>query len=177
MIKLHLGCGNKKLKDYTNIDIRELPSVDVVDDIKVLNNFNDNSVDVIYASHVLEHFGRLEYMNVLENWYKKLKDGGVLRIAVPDLEMVMEHYNEHKDIVMLRGFLYGGQTYPQNYHYCGWDFNSIKTDLMSIGFKEVYKYDWTKTDHSDVDDFSQSYLPHMDKKNGKLMSLNIESIK
>jgi predicted SAM-dependent methyltransferase len=177
MIKLHLGCGDKRLKDYTNIDIRELPSVDVVDDIKVLNDFDDNSVDVIYASHVLEHFGRFEYMSVLENWHKKLNVGGVLRISIPDLEMVIEHYNENKDIVMLRGFLYGGQTYPQNYHYCGWDFNSIKGDLMSIGFKEVYRYDWTKTDHSDVDDFSQSYLPHMDKKNGKLMSLNIEAIK
>ena len=37
--------------------------------------------------------------------------------------------------------------------------------------------DWRDTEHSELDDFSQSYLPHMDKDNGKLMSLNIEAVK
>jgi hypothetical protein len=41
----------------------------------------------------------------------------------------------------------------------------------------VSKYDWRDTEHSELDDFSQSYLPHMDKDNGKLMSLNIEAVK
>jgi hypothetical protein len=78
---------------------------------------------------------------------------------------------------LLRGFLYGGQTYAQNYHYCSWDFQSLSNDLIKIGFKEIKKYDWRYTEHSHIDDFSQSYLPHMDKTNGKLMSLNIEAVK
>jgi hypothetical protein len=46
-----------------------------------------------------------------------------------------------------------------------------------VGFKEVYLWDWRETEHSHIDDFSQAYLPHMDKENGVLMSLNIEAKK
>ena len=46
-----------------------------------------------------------------------------------------------------------------------------------INFKEVNYFDWRKTEHSHIDDFSQCYLPHMDKDNGLLMSLNIEAKK
>ena len=49
--------------------------------------------------------------------------------------------------------------------------------LKSLGFSEVKKYDWRKTSHSQFDDHSQAYLPHMDKENGDLMSLNIEAVK
>ena len=48
---------------------------------------------------------------------------------------------------------------------------------MHIGFKDVYKYDWRQTEHSYIDDYTQSYLPHMDKENGTLLSLNVEAIK
>jgi ubiquinone/menaquinone biosynthesis C-methylase UbiE len=175
--KLHLGCGNKPIKDFINIDVRHLEGVDMVDDIKQLSSFENKSVDLIYCSHVLEHFGRNEYKSVLKRWFDLLKDGGTLRVAVPDFEKVVEHYNEYKDLNLLRGFLYGGQTYDQNFHYCGWDFKTLEYDLKSIGFNKIIRYDWRKTEHFDIDDFSQSYLPHMEKIHGKLMSLNVEATK
>jgi predicted SAM-dependent methyltransferase len=177
MFKLHLGCGNKILKDFTNIDIRPSKGVDIVDDISILNNIKNEEVDLIYASHVLEHFGRYEYKNVLKRWFEVLKKDGILRLAVPNFEEVVNYYIKHKDLDVLMGFLYGGQTYKQNYHYCTWDFNTLSNDLKSIGFREVNKYEWRQTEHGDIDDFSQCYLPHMDKENGTLMSLNIEAIK
>lgn len=177
LTKLHLGCGTKKIKNFINIDIREDVNPDVIDDISKLNSFNDNSVDLIYACHVLEHFGRHEYNKVLERWFKVLKNGGILRISVPDFSKITEYYNKTKDLKKLIGFLYGGQNYKENYHYCTWDFESIEKDLKSIGFKEIKKYDWRDTEHFDLDDFSQAYIPHMDKENGLLMSLNIEAIK
>jgi predicted SAM-dependent methyltransferase len=106
-----------------------------------------------------------------------LKDGGILRVAVPDFEKIVEHYSEFRDLKQLRGFLYGGQNYNENYHYCVWDFKQLEEDLKYVGFKYVTLYDWRKTEHSHVDDFSQSYLPHMNKQNGKLMSLNVEALK
>jgi ubiquinone/menaquinone biosynthesis C-methylase UbiE len=175
--KLHLGCGNKPIKDFINIDVRHLEGVDMVDDIKQLSSFENKSVDLIYCSHVLEHFGRNEYKSVLKRWFDLLKDGGTLRIAVPDFEKVVEHYNEYKDLNILRGFLYGGQTYDQNFHYCGWDFKTLENDLKLIGFNKITRYDWRETEHSNIDDFSQSYLPHMEKIHGKLMSLNVEATK
>lgn len=176
-MKLHLGCGEKYIKGFINVDIRNLATVDVIDDITKLNKFEKESVELIYASHVLEHIGRRQYMDVLKRWYDVLKPNGILRIAVPDFEKIVEHYNENKDLLILRGLLYGGQTYPQNYHYCIWDFKTLSNDLKTIGFKDVYRYDWRKTEHAEIDDYSQSYLPHMDKENGRLMSLNIEAIK
>lgn len=175
--KLHLGCGNKIIPNFTNIDIRPMEGVDLVEDISELKKIENNSVELIYACHVLEHFGRHEYMKVLNRWYDLLKDGGKLRISVPNFEEVVNYYNKTKDLKKLLGFLYGGQNYEQNYHYCTWDFNSISEDLINVGFKEVYRYDWKLTEHSNVDDFSQAYIPHMDKENGILMSLNIEAIK
>jgi len=175
--KLHLGCGNKHLDGFINVDIRNLPEVDIVDDIKTLKSFDLNSIDLIYCSHVLEHFGRREYLNVLKRWYAILKKDGILRVSVPNFKSIVEHYVEHKNLSMLLGLLYGGQNYPENFHYCIWDFENLKNDLLFIGFKNIKEFDWRNTEHGFIDDYSQSYLPHMDKENGKLMSLNIEAIK
>ena len=49
--------------------------------------------------------------------------------------------------------------------------------LSDLGFTGIAKYDWRNTEHSKFDDHSQAYLPHMDKNNGTLMSLNMECIK
>ena len=177
-MKLHLGCGDKILEGFTNVDIRKKDGVDLVDDISSISGIKNGSVELIYACHVLEHFGRYEYKKVLKRWYDVLETGGTLRLAVPDLKKVFHLYVE-KNIPLnsLMGFLYGGQTFEQNYHYIGFDYDTLKSDLLEIGFKEVHNWDWRETEHSDVDDFSQAYLPHMDKKNGELMSLNIETIK
>lgn len=175
--KLHLGCGNKIIEGFTNIDIRPMDGIDLVDDISKLSKIENNTIELIYACHVLEHFGRHEYLDVLKRWYEILEVGGKLRISVPDFSKVVEYYNKTKDLKKLLGFLYGGQTYPQNFHYCTWDFNTLSDDLKKIGFKDVNFYDWRITEHSNTDDFSQAYLPHMDKENGTLMSLNIQATK
>tara|TARA_R110000796_G_scaffold129053_1_gene244723 strand:- start:632 stop:1174 length:543 start_codon:yes stop_codon:yes gene_type:complete len=177
LIKLHIGCGNKKIKRFINIDSRDLPWVDIVADATNLLMFEKGTVDLIYCSHILEHFGRHKYQDVLKHWISLLKKGGALRISVPNFEAIVEHYLKHKDLSKLVGLLYGGQTYPENYHYYAWDFQSLKEDLEKLGMSEVRCYDWRKTEHSSMDDFSQSYLPHMDKGNGMLMSLNVEAIK
>lgn len=176
-MKLHLGCGDKKLEGFVNIDIRKDVNPDVIDDISQLKEFNNNSAELIYVCHVLEHFGRHEYLNVLKKWNSILKPEGTLRLSVPDIESVFLRYKEGVPLRSLIGFLYGGQNYKENYHYIGFDFKTLKEDLESIGFKNVRKWDWGRVEHGHVDDYSQCYIPHMDKKNGKLMSLNIEAEK
>ena len=176
-LKLHLGCGDKKIEGYVNIDIRYMPNVDVVEDIRTLKSIKEETVSVIYVSHVLEHFGRLEYKEVLKRWCSLLVPKGILRLAVPDLESVFEYYQETKDLSKIRGFLYGGQDYKENYHYCGWDYKTLEEDLIECGFSSVSRYDWRTTEHSSIDDYSQCYLPHLDKENGRLMSLNVEAVK
>ena len=46
--------------------------------------------------------------------------------------------------------------------------------LEDAGFKNIKKYDWRDVEHSHIDDYSQAYMPHMDKTNGTLISLNVE---
>lgn len=176
-MKLHVGCGNVHIDGYCNVDIRYMPKVDKVDNIKFLRSFKPNSIEVIYACAVLEHFTRWEYKGVLKRWCELLQPDGVLRISVPGWEELTEHYKNNGDLRVLIGMLYGGQDYDENFHCHIWDFRILKEDLTEAGFKEVYRYDWRKTEHSNVDDFSQSYLPHFDKKNGHLCHLNVEAIK
>ena len=114
---------------------------------------------------------------MLKNWYSTLKPGGVLRLAVPDIEAVCKYYVNSGDLDTLYAFFYGGQKYDFDFHYHCWSFSTLKRDLLDAGFKSAERYNWKDTEHFYVDDYSQAYLPHMDKINGELMSLNVEAIK
>tara|TARA_Y100000004_G_C8857528_1_gene387476 strand:+ start:365 stop:898 length:534 start_codon:yes stop_codon:yes gene_type:complete len=176
-MKLHLGCYNKQIKGFVNVDIRPEVNPDVVDDVFKLESIGEKSVDLIYACHVLEHGDYKESIEALKRWHAVLKEGGVLRIAVPDMEAHFAHYFYHRDLEALHSAFWGSQRHPYDYHKNGWDFEKIKKDLKAIGFHSVKRYDWRETEHSYVDDYSQAYYPHMDKESGKLMSLNVEAIK
>jgi len=175
-MKLHLGCGSKILPGYINIDGRPLSGVDSVQCIDSLFYDND-SVDLIYCCHAFEHFLRKDTERVLKEWCRVLKPSGILRLSVPDFEACVKHYNQHHNLDILKGLLYGGQTYDYNFHYNIWDFNSLKDILLKCGYKDIKRYDWRLTDHNHIDDYSQSYLPHMQKETGMLMSLNVEAVK
>jgi len=176
-MKLHLGCGERYIKGFVHIDIIDRPHIDHVSQIDDLSYILDSSVDLIYASHVLEHFKRASVNNVLQEWHRVLKPGGILRIAVPDFAKLCEVYQETDDLSLIIGPIFGRQNYLYNIHYNVFDYNTLKISLESVGFESIQRYDWTKTEHADVDDYSQSYIPHMDKKNGKLISLNVEATK
>lgn len=184
-MKLHLGCGEKFLPGYTHVDARKFPHVDYVTDrLDNLDMFADNSVDEIYACHVLEHFPRNAMKrgggikpNVLCEWYRILKTTGVLRIAVPDFESIVTEYLESKNLESVMGLLYGGQNYEYNFHYQAYDFNRLSALLKEAGFSKVKRYDWKDFLPPNYDDFSRAYLPHMDFENGRLMSLNVIATK
>lgn len=175
-LKLHLGCGTKHIPGFVNIDIRYLPKVDEVNNIKFLRNYKNNTVDIIYACHVLEHFSRWDYENVLRRWYDILKPDGVLRIAVPNFKAICSYYQQTNNLQTIMGLLYGGQDYDENFHFVTFDFDTLSKSLKKIGFKDVKEYDWKQTEHFQVDDFSKAYIPHMDQT-GILMSLNLEAKK
>ena len=63
------------------------------------------------------------------------------------------------------------------YHKTTYDMISLTSVLKKIGFGRTERYGWRETEHAHIDDHSQAYLPHMDKENGSLISLNIETTK
>lgn len=177
-IKLNLGCFNKKLPEFINIDIRADVNPDVVDNAFTLETFEENSVDLIYTCHMLEHLDYKETKKALARWHKVLKLNGILRISVPNLEILFAHYFYHKNLDTLMTMLYGSQRHNFDYHKNGWDFIKLEKELIQVGFKSVQLWDWKKVSpHYYCDDYSQAYYPHMDKECGKLLSLNVEAIK
>ena len=184
MIKLHLGCGWRNFgDDWVHIDGGDYDHLDHNDITKLPHE--DESVDVIYASHVLEYFDRDEAIPVLQEWIRVLKKGGILRIAVPDFEaMAIMYVMTRNTIEQCRlsrflGPLYGKMQMGNQtiYHKTAYDFSDLALILKGLGIKSVKRYDWRETDHSQFDDHSQAYIPHMDKENGTLISLNVEGVK
>lgn len=184
-IKLHLGCGERYILGFIHIDLADYPHIDYKRDISDLSIFEDNSVDLIYCCHALEYFDKEESRKVLKEWHRVLKRGGILRVAVPDFEAIVKVYLKYEDLNHqgILGPLYGRMVLktPKDekiiYHKTVYDFKSLKEVLEEMGFKNVHRYDWRETVHKEHDDFSQAYIPHMDKEHGVLISLNVEAEK
>lgn len=175
MSKIHLGCGNVYIDGWVNVDIFSNAGADVHCDVTRLP-FEKGSADIIYASHVLEHIHRHMVIATLQHWRSILKEGGILRLAVPDFAACCKYYSETGKLESLIGLLYGGQTYQKNYHTMTFDRRTLVDLLKRAEFSEVREWDWKDTEHTKYDDYSQAFLPHMDK-NGTLMSLNLEAVK
>jgi len=179
MVKINLGCGWRNFgKDWHHIDGGNYDHLDSHDIFNL--PFENNSVDLIYASHVIEYFDRKEIIPILNNWKNKLKPGGVLRLAVPNFEAISKLYRQN--LIPLDSFLgplYGKMNMGDKiiYHKTVYDFSSLNSILKKCGFIKVDYYNWKETDHSNFDDHSQAYIPHMDKENGTLISLNVEAVK
>ena len=175
-----MGCGIRNFgKEWVHIDGGEHSHLDY-NSIVDLKQFQDNSVDLIYASHVIEYFDREEIITLLTEWKRILKKSATLRIAVPDFGAMAKLYlNSAYPLDNFLGPLYGKMEMSGSkiYHKTVYDFDSLQRILEFCGFSDVKRYDWKNTEHNSIDDHSQAYLPHMDKENGTLISLNMECIK
>lgn len=178
-MKLHLGCGSRYIPGFVHIDAQSAPHVDIVGLVERLP-IEDSSAALIYASHILEHFGRFEYRAVLQEWFRVLQPNGILRLSVPDFAACAAIYYESglvDGLSGLVGLIVGGQRDVYDYHKMIFDENFLRHELLNIGFREVRGWDWRATEHTKIDDYSQAYIPHLQKEHGRLMSLNIEAVK
>jgi predicted SAM-dependent methyltransferase len=98
---LNLGCGSNFHKDWVNIDFVSnsewVKSHNLLDGIP----FDANSMDVVYHSHVLEHFSKSDGTQFIKECYRVLKTNGIIRIAVPDLETIAKEYLKHLQLAIL----------------------------------------------------------------------------
>lgn len=140
--KLHIG-GQKTHPDWKILDIEPRPEVDYVGNASDLSQFDANFIDVIYASHVLEHFYyglNNELINTLNEWYRVLKPGGKVLISVPDLKTLCWLYL-HPNLIPtdrhhLMRIIFGGQTNIYDVHKVGFDFETMAMYLEEVGFTE-----------------------------------------
>lgn len=175
-VKVHVGCGKNYIPGWVNIDMFSVVKADIYADMAALP-IDRGSVDILYCCHVLEHCQRNSIIATLTHWRDLLKDGGTLRLAVPNFTACVEWYNKTHNLEEIMGLLYGRQDYPKNHHFVTFDAATLTTKLLLAGFKTVSNWDWRTTEHASYDDFSQCYLPHLRKEDGMLMSLNLEAKK
>lgn len=92
MLLLNIGCGNTFHPAWVNLDIH--PSTPQVQEWNISKGipFGPEQVDVCYTSHLLEHLSRREAERFLRECHRVLKQGGHLRVAVPDLEGIAKAY-------------------------------------------------------------------------------------
>ena len=91
---LNLGCGYKYVKSEEWLNADMIPMGDGVVKCNFLNGipFTDNNFDLVYHSHVLEHFSKSDGEKFIAECYRIIKPGGCIRIALPNLEVISKEY-------------------------------------------------------------------------------------
>jgi|TARA_R110000851_G_scaffold170756_1_gene317125 predicted SAM-dependent methyltransferase len=185
-MKLHLGCGPVNIPGFYNIDLSDHPHIHLKADIKKLPMFENESVELIYVSAVFQYFDRQEGLECLEEWYRILKKGGVLRISTVDFDKLIEVYKKtNTNLSYIIGPLYGkmnvfdsqGQPIEKIYHKTVYNRDEMALILKQCGYTKIENYNWKEHIHNNYDDQSQSYFPHMQKENGIHIMQNLQAIK
>lgn len=150
-VKLHLGCGGMRWRDFVNVDLYDYDEnvpdgsrsgcvADVFADVRNLG-LPDDTVDEIFTSHTVEHFYRWECLDMIEDWFRILKPGGKLIVEMPDLIrcilwMISPEKRKRRNG---RSQLYGNQTDRLEYetHKYVWSGKEFVRELKNIGFSKV----------------------------------------
>lgn len=165
MVKLHLGCGRRNFgKDWIHIDKANFTHIDSHDVTRL--PYDNNTVELIYACHLIAYFDRDEIVPVLKEWKRVLKPGGTLRLSTPDFGILTRVYRSGSDISQVLGPLFGKM--DGVYHKTVYDHFSLFELLLSLGYKDIKKYNRWRTDHARFDDHSAAAI------DGKLISLNLQ---
>jgi predicted SAM-dependent methyltransferase len=130
-MKLNLGGGNQKIPGFVNVD--RLNGQEVFP----LPAYADGSVDEIRASHILEHFGHREVPEVLTEWVRVLKPNGVMRIAVPDFDYIVQH---RTDELPIESYLMGGQNDDNDYHRSVYSERKLRDLMEYIGLTDITRW-------------------------------------
>ena len=136
-VRLNLRSGDIPLADYLNVDLRDLPGVDVVADADDLP-FEPGTVSEIASQHALEHFGEEQLRRLLPYWRGLLKPEGVFRAVVPDGEaMLARQAAGDYSFEEFRAALFGTRTSEGRSHVNMFTPDSLGRQLTEAGFRDV----------------------------------------
>ena len=151
-MKLCLGCGDRRMDGYTNIDLRE-DVADIVADVAHLTFADAGTVEEIVAEDVLEHFPAARTQQVLAEWNRVLVAGGSLIVKVPNLHAIAEQLVGYDDMAaagdgnaasvcrMLIRNIYGGHRWgpdgAYDTHHAGWTPTLLAAELAAAGFDVI----------------------------------------
>lgn len=154
---LEIGPGTERIEGFETINIVKTNITDYIQDIRSNINFPDNTFDLIYTSHFLEHIEWYHIKKVLDEIYRVLKPNAVIEIWVPDglkiLNVLIDAENgdlkntpdgwcvlNEKDnpYIWVNGrTFYGANPYYPSWHKCIFTENHLKQLLLDTGFRNV----------------------------------------
>lgn len=82
-MRLDLGAGKNKKEGFIGVDVRPFEGVDVVADLTKQWPWQDETVDEVHASHVVEHFTASERIHFVNELHRVLRKGGKAQIITP----------------------------------------------------------------------------------------------
>ena len=173
---IHLGCGATNSPEFINVDIRRGPHIHHAHDVTHLPMFEDGFADLVYACHVLEHVSFRRHLAVLAEWRRVLKPSGVLRLSVPDFDLMLHIYRACADEVeAIMPMLLGNQDYPSNYHCSVFNRSYLTRLLGEAGFHDVREWDPGRVEHHAFDDWASRSFEIAGRSFA--ISLNLEAVK
>lgn len=151
---LNLGCGSVKFSGWVNIDTN--PICDVVDlvwDLSLGIPVDDSSCQFIYCEHFLEHLTVEQGVSFLKECYRALTPEGVLRIAMPSLDYLIDKYSHddwrNQDWLNLPEFQFiktRAEMLNISFHWWGhkwlYDREELHRRLDEAGFRSIYGVEW-----------------------------------
>lgn len=140
-IKLHLGCQEKYLEGYVNIDLPpqehtvERVKADIYADVRDLS-YKPESISEIRSHHLLEHFSRQEALLLLARWHKWLKIGGLLVVETPDFEESVKKFlkGDMEDKFVLARHIFGSEEAGWAFHKDFWSEDKFRYVLTQLGY-------------------------------------------
>lgn len=97
---INLGCGHHFHDDWVNVDFSVTGINVIAHNLNLGIPFPDDTFDVVYHSHVLEHFSKKNADFFIKECYRVLKTNGILRVVIPDLEQIVLEYQKQLNLAI-----------------------------------------------------------------------------
>lgn len=152
--RLHLGSGDHVLPCWANIDALALPGVTPWDLRKPLP-VADDSIDLIYSEHFIEHVTRAQGVRLLADCHRALRPGGVIRLSTPDLAKLIEEYqagrlDEWADVDWhpASPAQLVNEAVREWGHLFIFDYPELSGLLRELGYRDVRRVRWRESQHA-----------------------------
>jgi SAM-dependent methyltransferase len=130
--------------------------------------FADGVFCAIYSSHTFEHLHLDALERALVECHRVLAPGGVLRLAVPNLDNIVEHYDRTRPDEFVYGIFQGASASDNRHARHWWHYNAVSMGarLRAAGFAQVAECD-----------YRQGVCPDLEQIEYRRWSLFMEAVK
>jgi GT2 family glycosyltransferase len=143
-IRLNMGSGGISIPGYLNLDLLDRRAHIIMDATKL--DFDDDSIESIAASHLVEHLDPYQLYNIFSNWFRKMKSGGTLIIECPDMMQICREYptaskaERYNFLNCIYGSINTSEGDPNTIlsaHLWGFDAEILYDHVAGVGFVDV----------------------------------------